>query len=323
MHTLPLQVKRILDQTGFINELTNGWMRDALAAGGDPDDLVEGLVRQGRPQEVAALLVGLAQKGLYLGGGQGIDPRAVARSRLGSPEVAHGVGHRVEAVTDRDVRILLSTGRGNLRIVLYDNFLGDDEIDYMKQAVHSRLERSTVVGPGFSSQVSSVRTSSNAFLNVGEDPLLARVEQRIAACCGVPVNHGENMQVLYYASAEEYQPHYDFFEPNDAKEAENLGNGGNRCGTMLMYMNDVERGGGTYFPKLDLVVHPRKGLALWFEYLDDDEVPDYRSEHAGLPITMGVKWLATKWVRRRAYQPSPVPTDRPVGGSAVRVAPAG
>lgn len=48
---------------------------------------------------------------------------------------------------------------------------------------------------------------------------------------------------------------------------------------------------------------PRGGDALLFVNTLADGLPDPGSRHAGLPVTHGAKWLATRWIRRAAIDP--------------------
>lgn len=51
--------------------------------------------------------------------------------------------------------------------------------------------------------------------------------------------------------------------------------------TLFLYLNDVEEGGGTHFPLLDITVQPKKGSALlWPSVVDADvEQKDFRTDH--------------------------------------------
>ena len=69
----------------------------------------------------------------------------------------------------------------------------------------------------------------------------------------------------------------------------------NRISTLVMYLNDVEEGGETFFPKLNLSVHPRKGMAVYFEYFYQDQSLNELTLHGGAPVTKGEKWIATQW----------------------------
>lgn len=64
---------------------------------------------------------------------------------------------------------------------------------------------------------------------------------------------------------------------------------GVRILTLFLYLNDVENGGGTEFPLLNITVTPKRGRALlWANVLDDDpNVKDPRTDHQALPVGEG------------------------------------
>jgi hypothetical protein len=57
--------------------------------------------------------------------------------------------------------------------------------------------------------------------------------------------------------------------------------------TLFLYLNDVEEGGETRFTQLNLDVKPRRGRAiLWPSVLNEDpNVKDFRTEHEALVVT--------------------------------------
>jgi len=69
-----------------------------------------------------------------------------------------------------------------------------------------------------------------------------------------------------------------------------------------MYLNTAEGGGETHFPEVDLKVTPIQGDAILFFNVHPDGECDRQSLHASLPVTTGEKWVATKWIRERAYR---------------------
>ena len=76
---------------------------------------------------------------------------------------------------------------------------------------------------------------------------------------------------------------------------------GPRVLTLLLYLNDVEAGGGTSFPDLaggGIEVQPRRGRAvLWPSVLDDDpRMRDIRTMHEALPVEKGQKFAANAWL---------------------------
>jgi putative prolyl 4-hydroxylase alpha subunit len=78
--------------------------------------------------------------------------------------------------------------------------------------------------------------------------------------------------------------------------------GGQRIGTVVMYLNDVPEGGETAFPDIGFSAKPIKGSAVYFEYQNADGQLDYRCLHAGMPVIRGDKWIMTKWLRERPYE---------------------
>ena len=71
------------------------------------------------------------------------------------------------------------------------------------------------------------------------------------------------------ASWQEYRPHYDAYDTTSDHGAQNTVRGGNRMITILIYLSDVESGGGTSFPNLSKVVLPKPGRVLVFHNCQD------------------------------------------------------
>ncbi len=315
MHNFPLPILRATqDVANHVTPELNTWMRAQLLKQVDPNQMISAMVRSGKPQEMAAMLVSLAKQNIFLGENQ--DERVVKRTDITQKlDAVHAETHLVDA-GDRQVRKTMSLG--SLDVVLYEHFLSEEEMEHIKTNSEPTLQRSRVVGPNMSNLEVPIRTSDGTFFNVGQDPIILTVEKRIAAVTGIPVENGEGLQVLRYRDAQEYRPHFDFFEPQSPDDARKIQFGGNRTGTMILYLSDVEEGGSTYFPQLKLSIHPKKGSALWFGYMGADGAPDMRSEHAGLPVLRGEKWIATKWLRQRAIPGLVVPSfDAPVSASVV------
>lgn len=183
-------------------------------------------------------------------------------------------------------------------IVLFSNFLTNEECDLLILNSENRLSEATVVDTvNGGTIVHPARTSNNAYFQVAENPLIASIEERIAALINIPIRNGEGLQVLNYPVGREYKSHFDFFSSNATSH---LQMGGQRIATFIMYLNDVEEGGETTFPDLKLKIAPKKGNALFFSYLNDEEQTDLRTLHAGNPVLVGNKWIATKWLRQRS-----------------------
>lgn len=61
---------------------------------------------------------------------------------------------------------------------------------------------------------------------------------------------------------------------------------------------DVEEGGETNFPQLDIAVKPKRGRALlWPSVMDDDLTKqDSRTYHEAKPVIKGLKLAANAWI---------------------------
>jgi prolyl 4-hydroxylase len=144
-------------------------------------------------------------------------------------------------------------------------------------------------------RVDAVRNNNMSWVD-NDHPLVRSLNQRIAALTGIPLENQEPLQVLHYRPGEEYVSHHDAFTPGNQQ----LEHGGNRVATVLLYLNSVPAGGGTFFPEIDMRVFPHMGLGLFFRSVKDGQIIQ-RSLHAGEPILRGEKWIASKWIRERAY----------------------
>ncbi|KML36050.1 2OG-Fe(II) oxygenase [Cytobacillus firmus] len=189
---------------------------------------------------------------------------------------------------DREIHIIAKFAEP--LIVVLGNVLSDEECDQLIQQSKDRMQRSKVAN---SLEVDELRNSSSTFFEEGENELVARIEKRVSQIMNIPVEHGEGLQILNYKIGQEYKAHFDFFS-STSKAASNP-----RISTLVMYLNDVEQGGETYFPKLNLSVSPQKGMAVYFEYFYNDQNLNDLTLHGGAPVVIGDKWAATQWMRRK------------------------
>ena len=65
----------------------------------------------------------------------------------------------------------------------------------------------------------------------------------------------------------------------------------------IVYLNNAV-GGGTAFPKLNVVVGSIGGRLLLFGNVDENNKPHELALHQGLPPHEGEKWVFTLWFRQ-------------------------
>lgn len=191
-------------------------------------------------------------------------------------------------MTDREIDIV--TRLEEPLIVILGNVLSNEECDELVRLSKDKMKRSKI---GTTREENELRTSSSMFLEESENEIIARVEKRVSSIMNIPVEHGEGLQILRYTPGQEYKAHHDFFS-STSKVASN-----NRISTLVMYLNDVEQGGETFFPKLNLSVTPKKGMAVYFEYFYNDQNLNDLTLHGGAPVITGEKWVATQWMRKQ------------------------
>ncbi|MFE7063908.1 2OG-Fe(II) oxygenase [Sutcliffiella sp. NPDC057660] len=204
--------------------------------------------------------------------------------------IFHHTGNKI-ITEDREINIIARYEEP--LIVVLGNVLSDDECDELIKQSRDRMQRSKI---GNAREVDELRTSSSMFFQEGENDIIARIEKRTSQIMNIPVEHGEGLQVLNYKKGQEYKAHFDFFS-SASRPVNNP-----RVSTLVMYLNDVEEGGETYFPKLNFSVAPKKGMAVYFEYFYDNHDLNELTLHGGSPIIKGEKWAATQWMRRKRYK---------------------
>lgn len=183
-----------------------------------------------------------------------------------------------------------------------DGLLTPEECRFLIASARPHLRRSRAFDPqrGDASEF-EVRTSSDAAFDVSmEDFSLRLLQLRIARAGGCELRQGEPLVVLHYLPGQRYLPHRDYLPPSalQARRPE----AGQRRTTVCVYLNPVQAGGQTAFTVPALEVQPRAGSAVVFENLRPDGHPDPDSQHAGMPVLAGEKWLATLWLRQGAYR---------------------
>lgn len=272
------------------------WVREQLDDGVEHDVLLEAMTTAGWGEAVAEQAIRTARRERMAVASPGLPD--VAEPSRPVPFVDLAGSPREIEVDGQTVRVVASL---NLpRVVLLAHLLSDEECDALIAAARPRLARSlTVQTQTGGEELNPDRTSDGMFFNRGETPLVQRIEARIAALLKWPVDHGEGMQVLHYRAGAEYKPHYDYFDPAEPGTSTILRRGGQRVGTLVMYLNDPARGGGTVFPDAGFEVMPQRGHAVFFSY--DRPSPATRTLHGGAPVIEGEKWVATKWLRERTF----------------------
>jgi prolyl 4-hydroxylase len=281
--------------TQVVTEELRQWIVAQAQAGCMPEDVVKAMVASGWHEDVAveALEQTLREHLQALQAGTGVSPplrpgqaeAGVAQAAAAVPEPDLQEGATVILADGHPVQVLMSLRLP--RVVLFGGLLTGDECD------------ETVDTSTGGTEVNTSRTSDGMFFGRGETPLIDRIERRIAALVNWPVECGEGLQILRYRPGAQYEPHHDYFDPAKPGTPRILERGGQRVGTLVMYLNTPARGGDTVFPSAGLGIGPVRGGAVFFSY--DRPHASTLTLHGGAPVLSGEKWVATKWLREQSF----------------------
>jgi prolyl 4-hydroxylase len=172
------------------------------------------------------------------------------------------------------------------RIAFFRGAFSAAECNFLILLAEPTYQRSLVVMDG-RDVPDPIRTSDGSTVHwLIEDPATHAINRRLAALSGTSVDQGEPLHILRYRPGQQYRPHTDWLPPPNR-----------RMMTALIYLNEDYEGGETAFPKAGVKVRGRKGDALVFVSALPNGDLDPLSEHAGLPVTSGTKYLASRWIR--------------------------
>jgi prolyl 4-hydroxylase len=191
-------------------------------------------------------------------------------------------------------------------VITLDDFLSPAECERLIQMGHDiEYTQSEDVGAKlfdgtYAPMVSKGRTSTTAWCvdDCFKDSVTVAVRERIEELTGIPDVNSEYLQLLRYEKSQFYNEHHDYI-PFHRQRAQGV-----RILTVFLYLTDVEAGGGTNFPRLDLTVMPKQGRVLIWPSVKDSlpDRKDSRTDHQALPVEAGIKYSANGWIHARDFK---------------------
>jgi prolyl 4-hydroxylase len=179
-------------------------------------------------------------------------------------------------------------------IALYERLFSPAECKYLAVLGAPWLEKAGILdltGQGRTDE--NIRNAHSCSIpNLAEDLIVQAINRCIAAATGTQPGWGEPLNILKYTPGQQYRPHHDGTGSDNVSV---------RTLTALIWLNDQFEGGETDFPKIGVRVRGGVGDMLVFRNVRDDGSFDERMIHAGLPVTEGVKWMASRWIRTENY----------------------
>jgi len=189
-----------------------------------------------------------------------------------------------------------------LDIFTIPDFLSDEECDHICSLIEQNNTRSSVTAEGTkSTQYHDGRTSNTSNLSDNDD-IVNRVNLKMYNELNISKEYSEPTQGQIYQVGQEFRHHNDFF--TDGSYTNHCLSSGQRTYTFMIYLNDVEEGGETDFPKINQTFTPQKRMAVVWKNSDGTGKENYASHHAGKPVIKGKKIIITKWFRENEYNSS-------------------
>lgn len=132
-------------------------------------------------------------------------------------------------------------------------------------------------------------------------PNVRPIDESIANLLGIDPANGETMQGQRYAPGQQFRAHHDWFHEDQSYWQKMKLCGGQRTWTAMIYLNEVEDGGATWFPQAGFRISPQRGLLLAWNNMNADGSPNDDTLHEGMPVVEGTKYIITKWFRETAW----------------------
>uniref|UniRef100_A0A182LXA2 Prolyl 4-hydroxylase alpha subunit domain-containing protein n=1 Tax=Anopheles culicifacies TaxID=139723 RepID=A0A182LXA2_9DIPT len=133
-----------------------------------------------------------------------------------------------------------------------------------------------------------------------DHPVVERLTRRVERVTGLSCETAEDLKVIYNEVGAFKTSDIDVIQSKE--DYHRFAYSGDRLATVLMFLNDVERGGKLIFPKLHIGIQPQKGaVAFWYNLKDTGE-PNLLMRYSVCPLMEDTKWTAKKIIHTRGNE---------------------
>ena len=220
----------------------------------------------------------------------------------------YNICNKKKTITVNNYTFSISPIRNNpIMLELYP-FLKPNECNHLINISKEKFKRSPVVSKG---GIDDIRTSYSCFLTKSGDSIISDIENRICKFCNIDNCMLEQFQVVRYLPNQQFNYHYDWFDPTIEEGRNEMKHGGQRRYTIFIYLNDLSskeyrlnkelgtNNGKTCFKKHNICINPKQGLGIFWKNIVDGKL-NYDSLHAGIAPKYSIKYGLNVWVRERS-----------------------
>ncbi|XP_013383378.1 prolyl 4-hydroxylase subunit alpha-3 [Lingula anatina] len=193
------------------------------------------------------------------------------------------------------------------RVSIFYDVITDKEAAILLELAKSKMIRAPL-GDVAGEKTSEQRIGKLTWLwDADVNTTVAHLSKRVEEITGLStvirdkLADAEAWQIATYGIGGMFEPHHDFYVDEGwlNQLPSHLLNTGRRIATFVFYLTDVQLGGATVFPEINVRVPPVKNAAAFWYNLKRSGDMYHASMHAGCPVLYGQKWIANKWTRER------------------------
>jgi len=190
-----------------------------------------------------------------------------------------------------DSELWIETLSWTPRLSIYHNILTEEECDHIV----------LLAGRDIENKPSGILSLEGGFLSDSsfkEDAVLEKLTKTLAEWTQIPKENGEDYYLWKFKVGDSYPNHRDTI-----KKPEHLQEAGERLASVYVYLS-TPGGGELQFPDAvpPVTITPKKGSAVLLWNLRPNGEDDEFTTHNILPVTEGLKWTLTKWLRQKRFQ---------------------
>ena len=190
-------------------------------------------------------------------------------------------------------------------IITLENLLTDEECDWFISKGHeigfqdaTEITDEIAEDGMYGDHMGGGRVSVDAwcFEDCEADPIAKRVQDRIMELTMIPINHTEYMEIVKYDVGGHFEEHHDVIATQGHQRC------GHRIMTVYIFLNTVQEGGELVFNELEITVTPKKGTAVIYQNVLDDDNFDKIQDltfHEFMPVTKGIGYSSHWWLHPR------------------------
>ena len=178
-------------------------------------------------------------------------------------------------------------------ILKINNFISNDHCDsILNDLKNKNFFKAEVIGDDGKIKISKGRSNKTFIVRDESIESINLFVDKIKRTFQLEIKDLTKIQVQKYSEKEKYLSHLDSYSKKFMdKECVSQ-----RHVTFIMYLNEVKKGGETYFPLLDIRIEPKKGSLIAFENCFKNTIYTHpKSLHGSKPIQSGEKYILNFW----------------------------